>query len=731
MQNLTYLYEFGAFVLNERSRELLRDSRPVSLLPKDFDVLLLLVKHAGEVIDKNVFRQTVWQSNHVTENSLSQSIHRIRLALDDASREPSYIETVSKRGYRLIAPVHGSNGRKQTESQGASPVAAEPTDERQTESRTGKHKRAVGLTMLFVCLLTAVLGLAGYSARKHRTRTPQFQHMKMARLTNGGTWVPSISPDGKFVAYTADAPNGRECIWIREVRTGHAAQLTPADGFNYSAHGFSRDGNYVYIHKADLHNQSDYFLGDLYRVPIIGGTPFKIAANVGGGIDTAPDDSRLVFVRPDLVNKENHLIVINADGTGEHVIATRKWPDISWVTSWSPDARLIAFCARSREGDKFYNTVMAVPAEGGPEFPLTKSHWLDVGGALWLPDGTGLLITAHDQASDPFQIYSISYPGGEVQRVTNDVNSYSALGITADGKTVVGEMADVSSNIWILPNGDSARARQITYGGKDGVGGLAWTPDGRIIYATMSRDGYSGTGASGGKALWTADAAGSNPERLTSGEEIDAHPGVTPDGRYVVFSSYQNGAWGIWRVDIDGHNPKQLAGGGTMTSPSCSPDGRWVVFRSGPLAAERVWRVSIEGGEAVKLSDRQAYAPSVSPDGKLVAFFSAGETKKNLVLIPATGGEPVKVFDNSPDTRYLLFTEVVRWTADGRLLTYIDNIGEVSNIWGEPIEGGAAQQLTKFDTGTIFSFAWSKDGRQLAVARGQYNRQIVLIEDLG
>src|ERR1051325_12110263 len=106
MQNLTYLYEFGAFVLNERSRELLRDSRPVSLLPKDFDVLLLLVKNAGEVIDKNVFRQTVWQSNHVTENSLSQSIHRIRLALDAASREPSYIETVSKRGYRLIAPGH-------------------------------------------------------------------------------------------------------------------------------------------------------------------------------------------------------------------------------------------------------------------------------------------------------------------------------------------------------------------------------------------------------------------------------------------------------------------------------------------------------------------------------------------------------------------------------------------------------------------------------------------------
>ncbi|MGH9968235.1 MAG: TolB family protein, partial [Pyrinomonadaceae bacterium] len=110
----------------------------------------------------------------------------------------------------------------------------------------------------------------------------------------------------------------------------------------------------------------------------------------------------------------------------------------------------------------------------------------------------------------------------------------------------------------------------------------------------------------------------------------------------------------------------------------------------------------IEGGEATELSDRHAYEPSVFPDGKLVAFFSSGETENNLVVIPAAGGEPVRVYDNAPDTRYAT-GYLVRWTPDGRLLTYIDNVGEASNIRGQPVDVGTARQLTKFEADTIFS----------------------------
>lgn len=720
-QPADHYYEFGPFRLDPAEHVLLREGQLVPLTPKALETLWVLVEHRGHVVDKDELMRKVWPDTFVEEVNLAKNVSTLRKTLGGGESEQGYIETIPKRGYRFVASVREVSASPQVEEGGGTDHSRPKTKSRQV---------IVGLTLaLFVVSVTLVIVYAVYRSRTRSAQASPFQKMKVTRFTNGGTWVPTISPDGKFVAYIANGTHGQPSVWIREVSTGHASQLVPADGFNYGGLSFSRDSNYVYCEQIDLKNQSDNFLGDIYRIPVIGGTPRLVASKISG-VFPSPDNTQLVSIRFNPGKKQNELIVINADGAGERVIASRHWPDLSWGPSWSPDGRLIAFCARNRDGDRFYNTVMAVPTGGGPEIPLTQGRWMDVGGALWLPDGGGLLITAREKPGDAFQIYSVSYPGGEVRRVTNDVNSYSALGITADGKTLVAEVADLTANIWVLPEGDSARARQITSGGKDGVGGLAWTPDGRIVYATITRDTYNETGAIGDKALWVVNPGGGNPERLTADDEIDANPAITPDGRYVVFSSYRNGGWGIWRAEIDGHDPKQLAGGGTMTSPACSPDSQWVVFRRlGPSAAPHLWRVPIEGGEATELSEMQASAPSVSPDGKLVAFFSNGETKINLVVIPAAGGEPVRVYDNSTDTRYVLGAAVVRWTPDGRLLTYIDNGAEASNIWGQPTDGGTARQLTKFDAGAIFSFAWAPDGQQLAVARGQYNRQIVLLED--
>lgn len=72
---------------------------------------------------------------------------------------------------------------------------------------------------------------------------------------------------------------------------------------------------------------------------------------------------------------------------------------------------------------------------------------------------------------------------------------------------------------------------------------------------------------------------------------------------------------------------------------------------------------------------------------------------------------------------------ITRWAGDGGLLTYIDNEREVSNIWGVPVRGGAPRRLTGFNTDSIFSFDWSRDGRQLVVARGYLSHEIVLLSD--
>jgi Tol biopolymer transport system component len=137
--------------------------------------------------------------------------------------------------------------------------------------------------------------------------------------------------------------------------------------------------------------------------------------------------------------------------------------------------------------------------------------------------------------------------------------------------------------------------------------------------------------------------------------------------------------------------------------------------------------VALEGGAVDELTHEYSYYPAVSPDGNWVAYFTPSETKMRLRVIPSAGGPPVKTFDVAPETDYITSSDNVLWTADGRYLTYIKNEGDTSNIWGQPFRGGVPQRLTNFSGQRIFKFAWSPDGKQLAVARGEYNRQIVLL----
>ena len=184
-------------------------------------------------------------------------------------------------------------------------------------------------------------------------------------------------------------------------------------------------------------------------------------------------------------------------------------------------------------------------------------------------------------------------------------------------------------------------------------------------------------------------------------------------------------------MDTDGGNLKQLAGGAVDRFPQSSPDGRWVVFHSLRSGSLRAWKVSIDGGDPVPLTDKGTSNPTVSPDGNLVACFyredqpNAPWTK--IAIIPFAGGDPVKVLD----LPRLSFTSApgLRWTPDGRALTYIDTINGVSNIWSLPIDGGPPKQLTDFKSDQIFWFDFSRDGKQLAVSRGTQTSDVIVIRD--
>ena len=110
-------------------------------------------------------------------------------------------------------------------------------------------------------------------------------------------------------------------------------------------------------------------------------------------------------------------------------------------------------------------------------------------------------------------------------------------------------------DIWVAPDGDAGRATQFksVSSNRDGFDGLRWTPDGKIVFNSM---------AGGNEGIWIMEADGKNRKQLSTAESVDYGPSITTDGRYIVFTSERTGAPAGWRMDIDGGNPKQLTSGG-------------------------------------------------------------------------------------------------------------------------------------------------------------------------
>jgi Tol biopolymer transport system component len=136
-------------------------------------------------------------------------------------------------------------------------------------------------------------------------------------------------------------------------------------------------------------------------------------------------------------------------------------------------------------------------------------------------------------------------------------------------------------------------------------------------------------------------------------------------------------------------------------------------------------KVPSEGGPASQLTDYNSYFPSVSPDGRWIAcWYRPGQNQpSSLALLPFAGGQPAKVFSLPA-----AYGRPFLWTPDGRTISYINNVNGVSNIWEQPVTGGAPQPVTHFTSDKIFWFDWSRDGR-LALSRGTDTTDAVLIRN--
>lgn len=777
-----HLYEFDCYALDASERVLLREGRPVRLTPKEFETLLALVRGAGRVLSKEELLKEIWPDTFVGEATLAQNVFTLRKALGEPSGGGAFVETVPRRGYRFAVEVaerreaavetfkepEGARAlaaaRVEDENRAASnhaghthetdsqhlpppdvqaheshndhvPTAASSSSlttdaTARTQAPGGHPVRAAVLIAAAVFVSVAALVYAVYRTsvrpdveRAGRPAAAAFPTMKLTRLpVTGAVNEAVISPDGNYLAYVAnEAGRQGQGVWVRQVAAASNTQqlVAPAEGTFYGALIFSPDSQYLHYGAA----QEGQHPPALFRVPVLGGPVVKVLEDCSGGpVTFSPDGRQLAYMRGQF-GRELTLYVADASGANERALLKRSAPDFFGLPSWSPDGKTIACAYGSTEkfdGNAPSLGVATFQVSDGAERRVTEERWANMRQLSWLPDGSGLVVSATEAELSPAQIWMLSLPSGEVRRVTNDLNTYLGASVTADGSALVTVQTDRVPNVWVAPAGDAARARQITTGsGKfDGYYGLSWMPDGRIVYASM---------AGGGWDIWLMNADGTGQRQLTAGARSNYGPSVSADGRYVVFvSNRAGGPFNIWRMDADGGNPLRLTSGRGENFPHVTPDGRWVVYAtvgSGQDAA--VWKVPIEGGEPVRLTSRPASWPFVSPDGKsFVCTYGEGQFASNrLAVIPIDGGEPTRVYEFAPT-----FRANTVWLPDNRGIAYLDARAGTVNVWLQPLAGGRPVQLTNFTADNVASFDWSRDNR-LVATRSVETTSVVLIKD--
>ena len=567
-----------------------------------------------------------------------------------------------------------------------------------------------GLLLVLVIAALSVWFLLGQ--KQSKTIGPAFENTAISKLTTTGKAMGAvISPDGKYVVHIVNEA-GKQGLWMRQTATSSNVPIVPPDDSTYVGLTFSPDGNYVYFVKGAIGAS----IRSLYQVPVLGGAQRKLVEDVDSAITFSSDGKRFAFVRHS--SSESALMIVNADGSGEQKLQSHKQPELFLQVEWSPDDKVIAATTRKISGG-YRNEMVAVQLSDGSEKVIGTQKWLALGGFEWLADGSGIVVSALDQTpgSRQLQIWQISYPDGVAKRITNDLNNYTGVSLSADSSSLVTVQTDAVANIWIAPNGDATRARQVTSGsGRHDQ--LTLAPDGRLVYITNA-----GSGAD----IYLMDADGKNAKQLTADAGVNVFPAVSPDMRYLVFNSNRGSnqaVFNVWRADLDGSNPRQLTQGEGEYFPVCSADGNWVVYsplQSGSQLS--MWKIPIDGGESVRIIDRIAVKPVISPDGKWIAFQTSGEGSASgpkLGIIPFDTGQPLKLLD--------VKLSQYRWSADSKAILYLDDKEGVSNIWSQAVDGGPPKQMTRFTSDQIFSFDWSRDGKLLACSRGVVTTDVVLIK---
>ncbi|MGA9999874.1 MAG: protein kinase [Candidatus Acidiferrales bacterium] len=600
-----------------------------------------------------------------------------------------------------------------------------------------EHKGKLIAVAAVVALLLVGTGYGVYSLLRGKAAAIPFRSFTITKVTDNGKSIQAaLSPDGKYILSVVEDA-GKQSLWLRHVETNSDTQVVTPEATRYSRLAFSPDASYLYFRRPtgtveDVH--------DFYRAPVLGGTPKVIAHDVDTNIAFSPDGKRIAYGRAnDPEVGKFQLLTANPDGSDEKMIAGGTAREIPQFIHWMPDGKSLLGTTIQVGGS--LAGIEALDAATGESKMVAKYNDMLLHELVPSADAAGVFVnlTRLDSLDFRSQLAFVSLPSAKMQSITNDINNYSGLSVSADNKTIAAVLRKDIRTFFFLPATGSkgnlpspalAQERDVDSFGWSASGELYLSepgklvrisPDGsnRIVVLNQSVTEPAGCGAAG--------SGTSTPHPIVFVTSHHSPTGI--DGRSV------------WRVDADGGNLKEISDTKSDFGPTCSPDGKWVYYYIG--GTNRINRVLVDGGKpeaipGVEIPGAIVGSPyfDVSPDGKTLTFLATvsprpgAETQQKIVLLALDAGpQPSRrMLDPNP-----LMSKPPSFSPDGKSVMYGIRENGVENLWLQPIDGagpgGGGHRITNFNADEFRWYGYSPDGKTLGVLRNHSESDVVLLRE--